>query len=215
MNHSNMYVVGLALCTFANIASEEMSRDLSNEVERLMGSANSYIRKKAALCAMRIVRKVPDLVEHFQPRAIQLLGDKSHGVQLCALSLAMEICDVNPPSIRAFRRATSSLCATLKTLLTTNFSPEHDVAGIADPFLQVKVLRFLRVLGAESEQVAEAINDILAQVATNTDASKNVGNSILYECVLTILANKADSGLRVMAINILGKFLSNRDNNIR
>jgi hypothetical protein len=53
------------------------------------------------------------------------------------------------------------------------------------------------------------------KVATNTDGTKNVGNSILYETVLTVLEIEADTGLRVMAINILGKFLSNRDNNIR
>lgn len=46
MNHSNMYAVGLALCTFANIAGEEMSRDLVNEIEKLLGSSNTYIRKK-------------------------------------------------------------------------------------------------------------------------------------------------------------------------
>jgi AP-1 complex subunit gamma-1 len=49
MNHSNMYAVGLALCTFANIASEEMSRDLANEIEKLLGSSNTYIRKKVRL----------------------------------------------------------------------------------------------------------------------------------------------------------------------
>lgn len=46
MNHTNMYAVGLALCTFADIASEEMSRDLANEIEKLLGSSNTYIRKK-------------------------------------------------------------------------------------------------------------------------------------------------------------------------
>ncbi len=46
MNHTNMYAVGLALCTFADIASEEMARDLANEIEKLLGSSNTYIRKK-------------------------------------------------------------------------------------------------------------------------------------------------------------------------
>lgn len=49
MNHANMYAVGLALCTFADIASEEMSRDLANEVEKLLGSSNTYIRKKVRI----------------------------------------------------------------------------------------------------------------------------------------------------------------------
>lgn len=210
-----MYIVGLALCTFANIASEEMSRDLCNEIEKLMGSSNSYIRKKAVLCAKRIIRKVPDLIDHFRERTLQLLSDKSHGVLLCTLNLAIQICETDPSSISLFGRSTSSLVAMLRNLLSTSFSPEHDVAGITDPFLQAKVLRFLRILGHESVEVSDLINDILAQVATNTDGSKIVGNSILYECVLTILEIKADAGLRVMAINILGKFLGNSDNNIR
>ncbi|KAI9639440.1 adaptin N terminal region-domain-containing protein [Dioszegia hungarica] len=215
MNHSNMYAVGLALCTFANISSEEMSRDLANEIEKLLGSSNSYVRKKAALCALRIIRRVPDLMDHFTTKAKALLQDRNHGVLLAGITLVTEMCALDEGVCNEFRQATGLLVKHLKTLVTTGYSPEHDVGGITDPFLQVKILRLLRLLGQGDARASEEMNDILAQVATNTDATKNVGNSILYETVLTVLDIEADSGLRVMAINILGKFLSNRDNNIR
>ncbi|KDR80519.1 hypothetical protein GALMADRAFT_61272 [Galerina marginata CBS 339.88] len=215
MNHSNMYAVGLALCTFANIASEEMSRDLANEIEKLLGSSNTYIRKKAALCALRVVKKVPDIADHFTAKAKNLLTDRNHGVLLTAITLVTEMCQIDTAILDEFRSAVPLLVRNLKSLVTTGYSPEHDVSGITDPFLQVKILRLLRMLGKGDEQASETMNDILAQVATNTDSSKNVGNSILYETVLTVLEIEADTGLRVMAINILGKFLSNKDNNIR
>ena len=55
----------------------------------------------------------------------------------------------------------------------------------------------------------------VVQVATNTEGNKNAGNAILYECVQSIMGIEAIGGLRVLAINILGRFLANRDNNIR
>ncbi|KAG6854249.1 hypothetical protein C0991_008942 [Blastosporella zonata] len=211
MNHSNMYAVGLALCTFANIASEEMSRDLANEIEKLLGSSNTYIRKKAALCALRVIKKVPDITDHFTTKAKNLLTDRNHGVLLSSITLVTEMCQIDPGVLEEFRNAVPLLVRNLKSLVTTGYSPEHDVSGITDPFLQVKILRLLRLLGKGDQQASETMNDILAQVATNTDSTKNVGNSILYETVLTVLEIEADTGLRVMAINILGKFLSNRD----
>jgi AP-1 complex subunit gamma-1 len=164
---------------------------------------------------MRIVRKVPDLLENFVERTKQLLSDKNHGVLLCGVTLAIEICRSDEGALEDFRQEVPLLVRHLKVLVTTGYSPEHDVSGITDPFLQVKILRLLRLLGRDNAAASESMNDVLAQVATNTEASKNVGNSILYETVLTILEIEAENGLRVMAINILGKFLGNRDNNIR
>ncbi|CAI2164575.1 11301_t:CDS:10 [Funneliformis geosporum] len=215
MNHSNMYIVGLALCTLGNISSPEMARDLCAEVEKLLGSSNTYIRKKAALCAMRIIRKVPELQENFLPKAKALLSDRNHGVLLTATTLITEMCHRNSDTLITFRKAVPLLVRHLKSLVSAGFSPEHDVTGVTDPFLQVKILRLMRILGKGDAEASEAMNDILAQVATNTESSKNVGNSILYETVLTIMDIQSESGLRVLAINILGKFLTNRDNNIR
>ncbi|GJN67251.1 clathrin associated protein complex large subunit [Purpureocillium lilacinum] len=221
LGHSNQYIVGLALCTLGNIASVEMSRDLFPEIETLISTSNPYIRRKAALCAMRICRKVPDLQEHFLEKAAHLLADRNHGVLLCGLTLVTSLCEADEEEggeegiVEKFRQFVPGLVKTLKGLSTSGYAPEHDVTGITDPFLQVKILRLLRVLAVGDAHTSEQINDILAQVATNTDSSKNVGNSILYEAVLTILDIEADSGLRVLGVNILGKFLTNRDNNIR
>lgn len=221
LGHSNQYIVGLALCTLGNIASIEMSRDLFPEIENLLSTSNPYIRRKAALCAMRICRKVPDLQEHFLEKATQLLSDRNHGVLLCGLTLVTSLCEADEEEggeegiVEKFRSFVPGLVKILKSLSTSGYAPEHDVTGITDPFLQVKILRLLRILAMGDPETSEHINDILAQVATNTDSSKNVGNSILYESVRTILDIEADSGLRVLGVNILGKFLTNRDNNIR
>ncbi|KAI5287445.1 clathrin associated protein complex large subunit [Ascosphaera aggregata] len=220
LNHSNQYVVGLALCTLGNIASVEMARDLFPEIEYLVSTANPYIRRKAAICAMKICRKAPDLQEHFVDKIKALLSDRNHGVLLCGLTVAIAFCladeeEGSTEVINQFRPLVPALVKALKSLTSAGYSPEHDVSGITDPFVQVKILRFFRVLGHGDPATSELINDILAQVATNTESSKNVGNAILYEAVLTILDIEADSGLRVLGVNILGKFLSNKDNNIR
>lgn len=82
MNHHMQYVAGLSLCTLGSICSVEMARDLAGEVEKLLKSSNSYVRKKAVLCAVRIVRKVPDLMENFVPATRSL-------VRSCVLPLTL------------------------------------------------------------------------------------------------------------------------------
>lgn len=46
MNHANLNIVGLALGTLGNIASVEVARDLTDEVEKLLEHSSPYIRKK-------------------------------------------------------------------------------------------------------------------------------------------------------------------------
>jgi AP-1 complex subunit gamma-1 len=215
LNSTTQFVVGLALCTLGAIASPEMARDLAGEVERLMKSPNAYIRKKAALCAFRIIKRVPELMEIFLPATRSLLSEKNHGVLITGVTLITEMCENSPDTLNHFKKIVPNLVRILKNLILAGYSPDHDVSGVSDPFLQVKILKLLRVLGRNDADASEAMNDILAQVATNTETSKNVGNTILYETVLSIMDIKSEGGLRVLAVNILGRFLLNNDKNIR
>ncbi|KAJ1281505.1 hypothetical protein BS78_04G311100 [Paspalum vaginatum] len=216
LNHTNQFIVGLALCALGNICSAEMARDLSPEVERLMRSREVNTKKKAALCSIRIVRKVPDLAENFMALAASLLKEKHHGILISAIQLCAELCKASKDALEYLRKnCIEGVTRILRDVSNTSYAPEYDVSGIADPFLHIRVLKLMRILGQGDADCSEYMNDILAQVATKTESNKNAGNAILYECVQTIMGIEATSGLRVLAINILGRFLSNRDNNIR
>ncbi|XP_039671161.1 AP-1 complex subunit gamma-like 2 [Perca fluviatilis] len=222
LSHSNQYVQSLALCTLACMGSAEMCRDLAPEIDRLLRASNSYIKKKAALCAVHIVRKVHDLggvsciaSSGGTPSDNSIPRREPNSVLHGAVVLIIELCERNPETLERFRKTVPDLVQIMKGLVLSGYSPEHDVAGISDPFLQVRILRLLRILGHNNEGASDAMNDLLAQVATNTDSTKTVGNAVLYETVLTVLDIKSESGLRVLAVNILGRFLLNNDRNIR
>lgn len=122
LNSTTQFVVGLALCTLGAIASPEMARDLAGEVERLMKSPNAYIRKKAALCAFRIIKRVPELMEIFLPATRSLLSEKNHGKKLClrgfcgtnfvyktgvlitGVALITEMCENSPDTLNHFKK---------------------------------------------------------------------------------------------------------------
>lgn len=87
----------------------------------------------------RVLRKVPEAIETFADKAAGLLTDRHHGVLLSGTTLMLEICEIEPNTVEQYRQHVPMLCKILRSLLMSGFAPEHDVGGITDPFLQVKV----------------------------------------------------------------------------
>ena len=214
LTNSSQYIQALALITIGNLATQDMARDLTTDVEKILKGSNSFLRKKAALATIRLLKKEPDLIEHLADRIVALLKDRAHGVVITGTQAMLDILEIDPEYKEEFAKAVPTLVRLLRNFISMSYSPEHDVSGITDPFNQVKIMTLLRALGKDDSEASEHMNDVLAQVATNTETSKNAGNAILYECVQTIMGTESDSSLRVLAINILGRFLLNRDNNV-
>ena len=226
LNSDNKFVSGLSLCAIGNLATADMSRDLAPEVDKHLKSTQPYLRKKACLAMARCLTKCPEMVEDFVDRVVTLLKDRNHGVLITVVQLMTQVLimdqknmelegcadDEISPCQDAFLRLVPSLVKLLRNIISGGGYSE---GGGSDPFLQVQILTLLRLLGTGNAKASEEMNDVLAQVATNTETSKNAGNAILYECVQTIMAIESEDTLRVLAVNILGRFLLNRDNNIR
>ena len=192
-----------------------MCRELYPAVKRLMKSSSPYIRQRACLAAIRIIKNIPDTIEDFLEIIAELIKDTSQSVLMACVTLMNEICKTDAQFVKPFRKHLTSLIKTLKSLLMSGYAPEYEIGGVKDPFLQVKILELMGRVGVDNSEASDEMSDILAQIATNTENSKNPGNSVLAECVRTIMQIEASQGLRVLGINILGKFLANKENNVR
>lgn len=221
MQHPNAFVVGLALCCLGNLASPELARDLYTNVDKILLATKttniSYLKKKAAIVAAKLVEKDPDLADIFLPRVHALINENQSRILLGASRLIQALY-LQPGTRPTLVKTVPTIIAHLKRISTLGYMPEFDVFGINDPFVQASLLATLRTLAVDENcppEYLDEVNDILTQVASNLESGKNAAHAILYECVKTIFAIQLDQSLKILGVNILGKFLSTKDNNTR
>lgn len=218
MVHPNPFVQCLALNVVANIAGTDMASDVLAEVTALLGSTNLTVRRKATLAALRIVQRFPRGIRSVADTLDHCFSERNHGMQLSQVALLTEILST-PEGKRdllpKYVTMVPAMARNIKNLVMSTYTTDHDVGHIADPFLQIRWIRLLRVVGTDSAEASEAMNDVLAQVATNTNTQKNPGCAVILECARTICTIRSDESLRALAINVLANFLANNDNNQR
>ena len=125
-------------------------------------------------------------MEMFLPATRALLSEKNHGVLITGIVLMTEMAERSPDTLAHFKKLVPNLVRILKNLIMSGYSPEHDVNGISDPFLQIKILRLLRILGKDDPEASETMNDILAQVK-DCYFEENITNRIISYQIIMIL----------------------------
>lgn len=215
LQSDNHQMVALALHALANLASAELARDLAPDVERLLHSRNPFLRKKAALAAVRLCRRAPELADTFRAAALELLKmPHHHGVVICGLALLNELLTIAPGALWNILRSEylSPLLQMLRETATAGFNAEYGFQGVCDPFLQCRLLQMLRRLSQSGEFATDELHRTLIDVARSSERS----HAVVLECVRTILevANTPPNNI-IFAVQRLGDFLRNRDPNLR
>ncbi|CDR95234.1 adaptin N terminal region family protein, putative [Babesia bigemina] len=237
LNGTNPYAAEAALTALSNIGSREMFQELFYDLERLMKSPAVNVRKKAVVCAARMLRKLGQASLIPGPEALEvatnyvhvvptLLGDPNHGVVTAALSILSVLIDYFPqccnfPSIYELLVKTLHLLCNESTGgfgMMFGGGREYEVNGVNDPFLKVKLLALIRRVFAKSrDQVPgnQQLYDIVVQVVKTATISNNASNSLLYECVRTIYSEVHDPKFNQLGKDVVEKFISTNDNNVK
>lgn len=129
----------LALAAIANLGGKELAETVAPDVQRILFSRAIFpvVRKKAALCLLRLVRISRDLLpaEEWSKKLITLLEDKHLGVVLSVVTLILGLAERDSV---AYEACTGHLLVWLTRLAVNRTASEDYVYhGTVCPWLQV------------------------------------------------------------------------------
>ncbi|KAJ2660046.1 hypothetical protein IW148_003977 [Coemansia sp. RSA 1199] len=216
--------VCVALAAVSNVATREIAEALTEEIlnQLLSPSASTFVKKKAALCLLRLLRRFPDAAgaHAWAARVIPYMGHRDAGVTLAVTSLATALAQQYPD---AMRKAAAFAVRRLKSLVLDGECPtDYMYYTVAAPWLQVKLLRLLQYFPApESAELRTLLLRILRHIIdAGQDAPRelqqmNAQYSILFEAIGLGIHLDVDQGLMHESAALLGRFITSRETNVR
>ncbi|GAQ92348.1 adapitin protein [Klebsormidium nitens] len=213
----------LGLTFVANVGGTEFAESLAADVQQLLLSrtARPLVRKKAALCLLRLYRKNRDVinVDGWGDVLGPLLDERDIGVLTAVMSLLLALVAASPEAYLAC----VPKCVRLLERLTRSVDvpQEYTYYGIPSPWLQVKTMRVLQYFPAlEDPGQRRGLLEVLQRVLMGTDVVKNVNknnaaHAVLFEALALVLHMDVDRDLMTQCVALLGKFIAVREPNIR
>ncbi|KAK8965618.1 AP-2 complex subunit alpha-2 [Platanthera guangdongensis] len=213
----------LALTMVGNIGGREFAESLAPDVQKLLisSSCRPLVRKKAALCLLRLFRKNPDVVnvDGWSDRMAQLLDERDLGVLTSSMSLLVALVSNNGD---AYWNCVSKCVKILERLARNIDIPqEYTYYGIPSPWLQVKTMRALQYFPTiEDPNTRRSLFEVLQRILMGTDVVKNVNknnasHAVLFEALALVMHLDAEKEMMSQCVALLGKFISVREPNIR
>ncbi|XP_024034346.1 AP-2 complex subunit alpha-1 isoform X2 [Citrus clementina] len=206
-----------------NIGGREFAESLAPDVQKLIisSSCRPLVRKKAALCLLRLYRKNPDVVnvDGWADRMAQLLDERDLGVLTSSMSLLVALVSNNH---EAYWSCLPKCVKILERLARNQDVPqEYTYYGIPSPWLQVKTMRALQYFPTvEDPNTRRSLFEVLQRILMGTDVVKNVNknnasHAVLFEALALVMHLDAEKEMMSQCIALLGKFIAVREPNIR
>ncbi|CAN6917140.1 unnamed protein product [Brassica oleracea] len=213
----------LALTLVGNIGGREFAESLAPDVQKLLisGSCRPLVRKKAALCLLRLFRKNPDVVnaDGWADRMAQLLDERDLGVLTSSMSLLVSLVSND---YEGYSSCLPKCVKILERLARNQDVPqEYTYYGIPSPWLQVKTMRALQYFPTiEDPSTRRSLFEVLQRILMGTDVVKNVNknnasHAVLFEALSLVMHLNAEKEMMSQCVALLGKFISVREPNIR
>lgn len=212
LQSANHIEVCSALASVCRLVNLEMIPAISPLVFKLLSHPQEAVRKKAIVAVHKFFKIVPEAVLDQKDQIRKVLCDPDPSVMGASLHVLCEIAKAHPASSKDL---VPSFVSILKQITEHRLPRDFDYHRMPAPWLQVKLLSILSILGTADKAASEHMYEILQECMRRADSGVNVGYAIIYECVKCITRIFPDHGLLELAASNISRFISSENHNLR
>ncbi|KAK9837092.1 hypothetical protein WJX81_002406 [Elliptochloris bilobata] len=217
LKSDNYLVVCAALTAVGKLIGPDLINAVLPAVVGLVSHPKELVRKKAVMALHRFQQLDPDrdgalagseLDKHFR----QALCDKDPSVMNAALCALHEAVARTP---QPYRNLIPSFVSILKQVAEHRLPKAYDYHRTPAPFIQIKLLKTLALLGAGDKAASENMYAVVSDAMRRANTGHTIGNAIVYECVRTIAAIFPNPALLQSAAEMVSGFVKASSHNLK
>ena len=215
LKSSNYLEASGALSAILKLVNSGMVHSLSDSVVKLVSSPNEIIRKKAIMALMKFTKLNPSLMNEYDVHFRKALCDKDPSVMGASLNYFWDM--LQEERLRPYYKdLIPSFVVILKQIIDHRLPRDYDYHRMPAPWLQIKILEILGLLGQDDQRASEQMYEILSDVMRRADDTGiNAGYAIVYQCLKTTTTIYPNSGLIENAAHCISRFLTSENHNLK
>ncbi|KAJ8755347.1 hypothetical protein K2173_019145 [Erythroxylum novogranatense] len=212
LKSDNFLVVCTALNAVCKLINEETIPAVLPQIVDLLAHPKEAVRKKAVMALHRFYRKSPSSVSHLLSNFRKRLCDNDPGVMgatLCPLF------DLVTTDVSSYKDLVISFVNILKQVAERRLPKAYDYHNMPAPFIQIKLLKILALLGNGDKQASEHMYTVVGDIFKKCDSASNIGNALLYECICCVSSIYPSPKLLEAAADVIARFLKSDNHNLK
>ncbi|BBN08260.1 AP-4 complex subunit epsilon-1 [Marchantia polymorpha subsp. ruderalis] len=212
LRSDNYLVCCAALTAVCKLINEETIPAVLPQVVDLLQHPKELVKKKAVMALHRFYQRAPHTVSHLLPKFEKSVCDADPSVTSAALCALFDLITADP---RPYKNMTGAFVNILKQVAERRLPKPYDYHGTPAPFIQIKLLKILALLGAGDKPMSDNMYNVLGDVIKKNDTHTNIGHAILYEAICTITSIYPHPKLLETAAEITSRFLKDNNHNLK
>ncbi|XP_077212297.1 AP-4 complex subunit epsilon-like [Tasmannia lanceolata] len=212
LKSDNYLLVCAALTAVCKLINEETIPAVLPQVVELIGHQKESVRKKAIMALHRFYQRAPSAVSHLVSNFRKRLCDNDPGVMGATLCPLLDLITVD---LSSYKDLVITFVSILKQVAEHRLPKSYDYHQMPAPFIQIRLLKILALLGSGDKQASEHMYTVLGDIFRKCESSSNIGNAVLYECICCVSSIYPNPKLLDAAAEVTSRFLKSESHNLK